>query len=152
MIKEFADVLAQAGVSSVLKERLGLASDKHEAVLAKLEESENQIQDLKKELDAAHAKLYRLEKEIEELRESTASIDLPKDAQRALRILFEREIAAEELAHLLEITSGKSQHYLDLLDECEFALVGSIGPAGVFWNITPDGRKHVVNVIGEAEY
>lgn len=151
MIKEFADMLSQAGVSAVLKQQLELASDKYEAVVAELDQAEYQNRDLSRELKSAHAKLYQQGEELEALRESTTDTDLPEDAQRALRILFENDIKSEDLAHLLSISPGKAKHYLDVLQKKNFACLSSFGMGGAFWDITSEGRTYVVDVIGEEE-
>ena len=157
MLKMLSDLINEHGSSTILKERLQLIADRYDL----LDEKNTQIQEhnekLESDLKSAQEKINSLEEALKENSANSSTLTLQEDTSQILKLLFQHEsLDPSVIAHQLSMEIGVIEYHLNELDEKELAVIGSIssgnpltGSRGsIEWCITPEGRKHVVEVIG----
>ena len=133
------DLLKEVPLSAVLRERISLA-DKE------LDKEKAEAEALRKERDD-------LKREVEQLRSQIASDvdhgDLSQETCRVLVYLFLADGDDCEtglMAHELQMKRSVTNYHLDLLQErgLVHCIGGNVIDGSVFWGLTPEGRRYVV--------
>lgn len=139
------DILQEVPLSAVLKERVELAEQKYEHAVSEADFYKKKAEDLERKMQA-------LEIELTEHRANAAAMgdsELSEETQAVLVYLFQNEKNDTDqgaLAHTLGMELGVAKYHLDLLDTSGFAKCtgGNYLSGEVYWNLTQEGRKYVV--------
>ena len=133
------DAINEVQLSPVLRERIALVEDKYEAVVKELEQCKQRVAALERENADLRARIPSRE------------ITLKPNTIRVLLYIFQAtETDAREvglMASRLEMTQGVLQYHLDRLRAARFAHESAVDIDGVYWALTPDGRKYLVESV-----
>jgi len=131
------DLLDQAPTPAVLRERVALADQKHEAALREVEQ-------LKRRVEALERENAELRAQIPQAKEAALS----NDTKRVLVHLFKAQ-AQQDVGAItagLGMEQGLLQYHLDCLLKYGLADVTGLNylQGRTFWALTPEGRRPVV--------
>jgi hypothetical protein len=139
------DMLKEVPLSAVLKERVALAEDESKRDKQRIETLESEIKNLRERIAAS-------ERENENLRAKVpkSAGALSEDTKGVLVHLFktvsqeDRDVGAMSRHMVME--EGVLQYHLDQLGEAGFADMTGMNYiyGGVYWGISPAGRRYVV--------
>lgn len=133
------DFFKEYQLSSVLRERISLA--------------EKELDKKKAEAEALRKERDDLKREVEQLRSQVASdvdhSDLSQETCRVLIYLFRADGDDCETGLMtdeLQMEQGVTKYHLDLLQEHGLAqcIGGNVTDGSVYWELTPKGRRYVV--------
>ncbi len=132
------DTLKEVPLSAVLKERIALAEQKYDRAVEETQELRKKIAELEQELAELRAK-----------RSPEPAGDLSNDLCQVLVYLFratgnDRDVGA--LAQQLQMERGVAVYHLEQLDARGLVVHagGNYLYGHVYWVLTPEGRRYVV--------
>jgi hypothetical protein len=149
----FEKLINEHGSSTILKERILLINDKYEVLQTKLELSEKENAQLRKENEEFRNKLEALE-----CKNQVEVSKLPEAQINLLKVLFNNTDGVDEkvLANELQVDLGTLNYHTDelleggLIDHPGFTMANSFTgePGSCYHNISKEGRKYLIEVVG----
>lgn len=142
------DAINEVQLAEPLRERIALAEERIALAEAKYATTAE-------DLEQCRQRIADLERENSNLRAQTpsAEITLKPNTIRVLLYMFEatemddREVSL--IASRLGMTQGVLQYHLDRLRTARLAHESAVDIGGVYWALTPDGRKYLMESVSD---
>ena len=157
MLNMFEKLINEHGSSTILKERLQLASDQYSILQDKLEASEQknsalaaENQSLKTQLQQAQEDVKRLQEVVEASTETKGVKKLSEIEQQILSTLFETNtyFSPAQLAAQFSVEESLMQYHIDHLFNIQLLGYGPItANEPMYYVLSEEGRKYVVEEI-----
>ena len=131
------DLLQEVPLSAVLQERVALAEQKFDQAVEEAQGLRKTVADLEQEITELRARLP-----------AEPAGELSDDTGRVLVYLFRGQYDDRDVGHLaqyLKIERGVAEYHLEQLDERGLAECTISDYLHVYWALTPEGRRYVVD-------
>ncbi len=146
MLAMLEKLINEHGSSSILRERLGLFSDKYEMLEQKNKTLEENNASLENQLQAANKEIEKLRAEATSNQAANSFANLHENESKLLKYLFDNDhdFTAHQIASYLSIPIGNAEYHLDKLLEHNYIRGHLNMMTGTKYSISPEGRAYVI--------